>query len=176
MLQDKQSEYIEIGGVLKAIGLDGLCSVELYGNTLSDADLPFNLFIGKDLQNLRDAVVCKLEQRNKTVVCLFQDVNDRDAAEALRGLSMYIQQERLPSLDENKFYHFELQGMMVFAQSGEQLGVVESVFNYPSTEALEVRLTDRSMVTVPFLPDCIVQVDKKDKRIVINKGFLEEII
>jgi 16S rRNA processing protein RimM len=176
MFQEKQSGFIEIGRVLKVVGLEGLCSVELYGNTLMNVGLPCQVFLGKDLQNLTSAVIEELTQRNKFIICQFQNVSDRDAAEAIKGLSIFIEQDQLPELDSGEYYHFDLQGLTVYSETGEHLGIVENVSNYPSTDALEVRLNDSSLVVIPFLPDSIIRVDTDRKQIVINKDFLTELL
>jgi 16S rRNA processing protein RimM len=176
MGQDDTTELIGIGTILKAVGLDGLCSIEVFGNTLIDVACPFSVHLGHTPENVTDAVIESVESRNKTVVCYFKGVNDRTAAESLRGLNIYITQDRLPTLGNDEYYHFELEGMSVLYENGEQVGVVEAVFNYPSTDALEVRLTDLSRITLPLIPDCVVRVDKKSKSIIIKKEFLEEFL
>lgn len=177
MTQDENAALVGIGKILKAVGLDGLCSIEVYGNTLIECATPFSVHLGKTTDNVSDAVIEDIEQRNKTFVCSFKGINDRTAAEALRDLNIYITQDRLPVLGNDEYYHFELEGMDVrYDDNGEQVGVVEAVFNYPSTDALEVRLNDSSKVTLPLIPDCVIRVNKKDRTVFVNKEFLEELL
>lgn len=176
MIEENQSEFIEIGRVLKAVGLDGLCSIELYGNTLVNAELPYEIFLGANPQSSRKCIITFLEQRNKLVVCQFEGVTDRDGAEALRDLGIFINSRFLPELERDEYYHFELKGMEVYSEDGEHLGVVEEVHNYPSSDALDVRMNDRSLVMVPFRDECIIRVERKSRRIIINKEFLSELL
>jgi 16S rRNA processing protein RimM len=176
MVDKNQSEFIEIGRVLKAVGLNGLCSIELYGNTLADAEFPFTVLLGTDPGNANRCVIEYLEQRNKFFVCQFQGIEDRDGVEALRNLSVFIEQQHLPELQHDEFYHFELKGMEIFSENNELLGVVEEVHNFPSTDALEVRLNDRSLVMMPFRAGSVIRVERKGRRIIVNKEFLEELL
>ncbi|HEX2956197.1 MAG TPA: ribosome maturation factor RimM [Chitinispirillaceae bacterium] len=177
MVQGENSGLIGIGTILKTVGLGGLCSLEVFGDTLIRSGLPLSVHLGRTTTDVVDATVESLELRNKTVVCTFKGVNDRDAAEALRGLNIYIAQDRLPVLGSDEYYHFELEGMGVYYENGEQVGIVDAVHNYPSTDALDVRLKkDSSMATLPLIPDCVVRVDKKDRKIFVKKDFLDELL
>lgn len=176
MVQGENNGLIGIGTILKAVGLDGLCSVEVFGDTLIRSGLPLSVHLGRTTSDVVDATVESLELRNKTVVCTFKGVNDCDAVEPLRGLNIYIAQDRLPTLGGDEYYHFELEGMGVYYENGEQIGIVDAVHNYPSTDALDVRLNDSSMATLPLIPDCVVRVDKKGKKIFVKKDFLDELL
>lgn len=176
MAQGENAALIGIGKVLKAVGLDGLCSVEVFGNTLIECATPFSVHIGQTTEDVFDAVIENIELRNKSAICSFKGVNDRTSAESLRELNIYITEDRLPALGNDEYYHFELEGMDVRYENGERVGIVEAVYNYPSTDALEVRLNDASRVTLPIIPDCVIRIDKKDRTVFIKKEFLEELL
>jgi hypothetical protein len=47
MTQDEYAALVGIGRVLKAVGLEGLCSIEVFGNTLIDCATPFSVQLGE---------------------------------------------------------------------------------------------------------------------------------
>jgi 16S rRNA processing protein RimM len=50
------------------------------------------------------------------VVAKLRGVNDRDAAEALNGVELYVSRDQLPAPDgEDEFYHADLIGLEAFA-------------------------------------------------------------
>ena len=49
-------------------------------------------------------------------------VDTRDAAEALRGVTLYVVRESLPEPDDGEFYHADLLGMLVKGQDGVPAG------------------------------------------------------
>ena len=57
-------------------------------------------------------------------------VDTRDAAEALRGLTLYVVRDSLPDLDDGEFYHADLLGMMVRGQNGAQLGSLAAIHDF----------------------------------------------
>jgi hypothetical protein len=61
--------------------------------------------------------------------------------------------------------------MDVRMKMGKLAGTVQAVYNYPSTDALEVRLIDSVRVTLPLIPDCVIRVDKKARSVFVRKIF-----
>jgi 16S rRNA processing protein RimM len=74
-------------------------------------------------------------------VATLSGIGDRDAAEKLANLKLYVPRERLPALIEtDEFYHADLIGLAVFNKAGEQLGTVLAVHNFGAGDLIEVRL------------------------------------
>ncbi|MEO8115987.1 MAG: ribosome maturation factor RimM, partial [Phenylobacterium sp.] len=61
------------------------------------------------------------------LVARAREVETREQAEALRGLSLYIPRDRLPPPEEDEFYLADLIGLAVETAEGEALGTVRSV-------------------------------------------------
>ena len=86
-------------------------------------------------------------------------VTDRDAAEALRGQSLYVPRERLPATDEDEFYHEDLVGLMARDGAGRELGRVVAVQNYGAGDILEIDLGQGRSELVPFTRAAVPAVD-----------------
>lgn len=78
---------------------------------------------------------------NKTVlVARLKGVSDRNAAEALNGVSLYIARENLPETeDEDDFYHADLIGLDARLESGVSIGEVMALHNYGAGDLIEIR-------------------------------------
>lgn len=115
-----------------------------------------------------------------------EDVDDRRAAEALRGRELTVELAEAPELEEGEWWAQELAGCEVV--DGERLvGTVIGLMELPSCEALEVRLVDSEadgqdkpvgssagQLLVPMVSDAIRHVDSKQRRIDVNMAFLGE--
>jgi 16S rRNA processing protein RimM len=98
-----------------------------------------------------------------------QGVNDRTAAEALRGVHLHVDRDRLPPPeDEEEFYHADLIGLSVFRPDGSDIGAVVALHNFGGGDMLEVRLPDRRTVMVPFTKALVPVVDVPGGRIVAD--------
>jgi 16S rRNA processing protein RimM len=74
-------------------------------------------------------------------VAALAGIDDRDAAEKLANLKLYVPRERLPALvDTDEFYHADLIGLAVVNKAGDRLGTVLAIHNFGAGDLIEVRL------------------------------------
>jgi 16S rRNA processing protein RimM len=116
-----------------------------------------------------------------------EEVEDRAAAEALRGRELTVELERAPVLEEGEWWAQELAGCEV-VDGDRHVGTVVGLMELPSCEALEVQRVESEIeasqrkpagssggeLLVPMVRDAIRRVDPKRKRIEVNMAFLGE--
>lgn len=110
-------------------------------------------------------------------------IDDRTAAESLRGRELDVDRERAPSLGEGEWWATDLEGCEVI-DGGRQIGVVRALIELPSCEALEVErvagwdpaedLAARGPLLVPMVRDAIRSIDLDTHRIDVDMSFIEE--
>jgi 16S rRNA processing protein RimM len=107
-------------------------------------------------------------------VATLSGIGDRDAAEALANLKLYVPRDRLPALVEtDEFYHADLIGLAVVNKAGEQLGTVLAIHNFGAGDLIEVRLAAGGKTElVPFNEINVPGVDIAAGRIVIEPSAL----
>ncbi len=72
-------------------------------------------------------------------VVKFSGVADRNAAELLKNLKLYVPRARLPEPQEpDEFYHADLIGLAVVDRAGEKLGTVVAVHNFGAGDLIEM--------------------------------------
>jgi 16S rRNA processing protein RimM len=104
----------------------------------------------------------------KGVVARLAGVRDRNAAEALKGVNLYVPRDRLPPAADGEFYHADLIGLAAVDAQGVRIGEVVAVQNYGAGDLLEVRLAGRNKTElVPFSDAFVSEVDLAAKRAVI---------
>ncbi len=101
------------------------------------------------------------------VIAKVKGVADRDAAEALKGLELYVERKALPEA-QGAYYHADLIGMAAELATGEALGEVSAVHNFGGGDMIEVRRGDGRSELVPFTAGAVATVDVAAGRIVIN--------
>ena len=73
------------------------------------------------------------------IVARVEGVSDKDAADALRGLRLYVSREALPAVeDEDDFYQADLIGLAAEDPAGVPLGRVKAVHDFGAGDVLEV--------------------------------------
>lgn len=96
-------------------------------------------------------------------------ITSKEAADALRGTSLYVRRDRLPSLPDDEFYHADLIGLSAYDTGGELLGKVSAVYNHGAGDIIEISPTGhKSALLLPFTTAIVPNVDLAAGRIVVN--------
>lgn len=101
------------------------------------------------------------------IVARIEGVDSREAAEALRGLDLYVPRDRLPPPEPEEFYHEDLVGLEAVDREGRPQGRVVGVQNYGAGDLLELRTADGGSVFVPFTHESVPEVDLGAGRVVV---------
>lgn len=116
-------------------------------------------------------------QAKGVVIAALKGVDDRNAAEALKGTELYVDRARLPAPDdEDTFYHADLVGLAAEDENGKPVGQVAAVFDHGAGDVLDIRLADGKLITVPFTKAVVPVVDLAAKRIVVAmpEGLIDD--
>ena len=102
-------------------------------------------------------------------------VETREQAEALKGVRLYVDRGRLPSLPDDEFYHADLLGLVVQDTGGAVIGKVTAVLNHGAGDLLEVARPGKPSALLPFTRAVVPTVDLAAGRIVADppEGLLE---
>ena len=109
----------------------------------------------------------RLRPAGDMLVVKFRGIDDRDAAEALNGIELYIDRDRLPAAEEDEFYHADLIGLAAFDASGQPLGTIVAVQNFGAGDILEVAPSRGQSLLVPFTRAAVPLVDVAAGRVVV---------
>jgi 16S rRNA processing protein RimM len=99
----------------------------------------------------------------------FEGVDDRNAAEALRGVLLIaeIDPEDRPE-DPDEYYDHQLVDLDVVTADGQEVGRIAEVLHLPYQDLLNVRRPDGSEVLVPFVSEIVPEIDLTEQRAVIT--------
>lgn len=169
--------WIAIGKIVRAIGLDGRCGILAFGNGFASLEPPCSVRLAREGETGRDARIERIGGHPGGFQCHFEGVADRTAAELLRGLLVYVGEESLPALAENEFYQHDLKEMLVLGDTdGALLGRVLDVHEMPSMVTIEVLLEKGGSVMLPFTAQAVERVDAAARRIIVRESFVEELL
>lgn len=96
-------------------------------------------------------------------------IDTREQADALRGIRLMADRDRLPGLPDDEYYHADLIGLTVLDTGGKVLGTVRSVQNHGATDLLEVAAPQGGeTVLLPFTLEAVPTVDLTAGRIIAD--------
>lgn len=109
------------------------------------------------------------------VLLKLENVDSREAAEALRGALLYAPAEAAGDLARNEFSWRDLTGFAVIEENGDRIGTVEDVLAFPGQEMLVIARNERPSAMVPAVPEFVAAVDPEAKRMTLRtiEGLLD---
>ena len=99
----------------------------------------------------------------------FRGVADRDAADVLRDMKLYVDRNRLPAVEEEEFYHTDLVGLVAVTTTGDLFGDVVGIHNYGAGDIIELKIAGSGeTVMLSFDQKTFPAVDIAGGRIVVD--------
>jgi len=119
-----------------------------------------------------------LRQAKDHLVAKIAGIDNRDAAEALTNLRLYVPRERLPeNEDPETYYHADLIGLAVVTTDGSEIGILVAIHNFGAGDILEVRpKAGGPTIMLPFTDAVVPEIDLEVGRMVVNppEGALQQ--
>ena len=157
-------DRIALAAVAGAHGIQGEVRLKLFTDSAENLARHAQLFVGGFERRL-----LKVRGDNKGAVARFEGVDDRTAAEGLRGSLVEIDRTALPPLEVDEYYHADLAGVPCVDGDGKPLGSVVAVENFGAGDLLEIEGEGGRRSLIPFRPGI---ADLIDGRFVLNPDFL----
>ncbi|WP_242498441.1 ribosome maturation factor RimM [Nocardioides ganghwensis] len=112
--------------------------------------------------------VARARWHQSTLLVTFEELADRNAAEAARGTVLYatIGHDESPD-DPDEYYDHQLVGLDVVDLDGTALGTVKALVHGSAQDLLTVRTPDGRDALVPFVTALVPEVDLVAGRVVV---------
>ena len=153
---------IALAAVAGAHGVKGEVRLKLFSDSVEGLSRHKKLYVGGAERRLLSV------RPGKNPVARFEGVDDRSAAEALRGSLVEIDRSALPPLEDGEYYHADIIGLPCEDRDGNAIGTVVGVENYGAGDLLEVELDGGKRSLIPFKPGI---ADLADGRIILDPEF-----
>lgn len=167
------TKKILIAKVTSVFGIKGELKLIIYSDNPQNIE-KYSLFNAAGAQ-----VKIKITNKNKTVIgtssgnpiviVKIDGVNDRNAAELLRGCEFFADREEFADLDENEFYYSDLVGLDVIDMESKKIGKVLNVLDLGAGGIIEIKFdqtdTKNSLEKIdnfPFKNEFFPEVNLKE--------------
>jgi len=110
------------------------------------------------------------------IIARLSGVEDRNQAEALRGLRLYLPRSALPQTEDEEYYHADLIGLEAVLGDGTPVGQVRAIHDFGAGDTLELARPGAPPVMVPFTRAVVPSVELGAGRLVLDPppGLLDE--
>lgn len=165
--------HLIIGEVLKPQGVRGEVKVRpITCDPGRFADTDFVFLKRKDQFERRNVRVTRIA--DDAIYLFFEGVDDRNAAELLRGEMLYIDREHAVALDDDEEFICDLIGCEGVDTDGRSLGKITEVMQ-PGGNDVYVFNGPLGEVLVPALNRVVLKVDVANKSMLLDAKALSEV-
>jgi 16S rRNA processing protein RimM len=154
-----------VGRITRAHGVKGEVSVLV----LSDVEDRFAPGATVYLEDGRALAVADERPHHGRLLVRFEQVRDRDAAEALAGRNLVVPESASPPLPEGSYWDHQLIGADVVTESGRSLGSIRDVIHTQANDVWSAVDPEGLETLVPAIADVVVSVDVRARRVVVRE-------
>ena len=171
------ADAIEVGRVADAWGIKGWFRVLPYSadpEALFSSKHWFLLPTEKGAQTFSGTAklsIKEAKEHSDSVVATAHGVDDRNAAEALRGARIFISRSSFPTAAQDEYYWVDLIGLDVVNRQDEALGTVKELLSTgPQTVLVIAYQQDGKAMErmIPFVSAYVDDVNLQERRIRVN--------
>lgn len=160
------SELICVGSIAGAFGVKGELRVKSFCANPSDLAKYTPLLTEDGEKSYELSLIGEIKNGFSARIV---GIDTKEAADALRGVSLFARREDLPELPVDEYYYSDLIGFEVADTGGIFIGTVKTVVNHGADDLLEISIPGASdTALVPFTKIFVPTVDMNAKKIVID--------
>lgn len=122
--------------------------------------------------------IAEIKTHADGVVARIEGVDDRNAAEALKGVRIFVPRSAFPATPEGEYYWVDLIGLDVVNREGVHMGIVRDLLTTGPNSVLVLEYTeivDGAQRTtermIPFVSAYVDGVDTSARRIMVDWGI-----
>lgn len=172
----KSEQFIVLGKIVDAYGVKGWVKIHPFADDPLAWQKMSNWWLrpddgraGSDAWRPVGFKQCRIQ--GHALVASLEDVNDRAAAENLRGSLVGAPREALPKTAADEYYWADLIGLAVSNLQGESLGSVAELMETGANDVLLVRDAAGVERLIPFMASSVIEVDLAAGRLVVDWGL-----
>jgi 16S rRNA processing protein RimM len=159
--------FLAIGILRKPHGVEGEMVMELL------TDFPERISKEKKVYLGEGYVISTIRTvRNSSVGLLvhLENIENREEAQKLRNIVMYVRSDEIPNLPLGGFYHYQVIGLAVYKADKIRLGIIVDIISTGSNDVYVIKPDDENVkeILLPAITSVILEIDLEKGIMVVN--------
>ena len=166
-----RDDLILVGRVVGAHGIRGFLRVHAYAESLSVYEAGEGIRVAFPDGSVRTMTVQWMRPHGRGLLMALEAVTDRGQAENLIGSELFVDQSRLPTLEEDTYYWFDLVGLSVYDTTGALLGLLDEIIPTPGNDIYVVKGKQYGQpgeMLIPAIGDVVLKIDLDNKTMIVD--------
>lgn len=163
-----------IGKCVKPHGLKGEIGVKPITDFPERFEQTEVVFAHQQKDPVKRLEIETVRNRSGGFLLRFKGIDSKEKAQALRGFFLAVPDDELVELEEDEFWHWELEGLSAFSPDGQQIGILKEVIESPAHDLYVVEATDGKTHLIPAVYEYVPEIDIDNNRIVVIPPEMEE--
>ena len=161
---DIPDDTVVVGRVIRSHGLDGSLRIQL----LSDNPARFQAGGALTVTGRTHTVASCHHLPGGHALLRLEGLNDPYAARRLSGEWLIAPTESEPQLPEGEYYHYQLVGLTVITDQGENLGTIQEVLETGSNDVYVVKSESGGEILLPAISQVVRRIDLASGKMLVH--------
>lgn len=165
---------VTIGKCAKPHGLKGEIRVKAITDFPERFEQTEKVFAHQQKDPVRPLEIESVRENHGGYLIKFAGVDSIVEAEKLRGFFLSVPDDELVELEEDEYWHWELEGLQAVNPAGEAIGVLKEVVQSPAHDLYLIEAADGQVHWVPAVLQYVPDINIETGRVTIILPEMDE--
>lgn len=159
-------DVVIVGSIGSPYGVRGWVHIKSFTEP-ADNLMHYEPWLAKSQGRWQTRHPTQIKRHGAGLVAAFSGVSDRNQAMTLTGTNLAVVREALPEPEADEYYWRDLQGLVVFDQSGARLGKIVRLMDI-GAHVVMVVTGEGPEILIPFVAQHVSRVDLAEGRVDVD--------
>ena len=174
IIKDSTEKLLLVGKVIKPHGFKGLIRVWSYARTIDSFLHSGTVFFKLENQQPVEYRITEVRPHKNIFIMSIEGINTFETADSLRDADILVDKDHLARNSDDEYFWFELIGLKVYLDTGENLGTIKEIIPTGSNDVYVVKQNDSEFL-IPAIYEVVkkIDLDKGEMIITAIDGLLD---
>ena len=170
-------KYLEVGKIINTHGVKGELKIAPMTDDPRRFDILKSVFVSPEVtDDMKEYKIQWVKYLNNSVIIKFEEIDDMDTAEKFKGQALIIDRKDAVKLPKNSYFICDLIGLIVYDESGKELGVLKDVLQTGSNDVYVVKGENKKEILIPAIKSVVKEISLENRKAVVNlpQGLVDD--
>jgi 16S rRNA processing protein RimM len=162
------TKYLEIGQIVNTFGIKGMVKVKPFTDDVNKRFDNLKKVYIENKKSKKEYEIEEVKYHKNMVLIKFKGIENPEEANLLRESYLLVDRSSQKPLEKETYYIVDMIGLEVYTDEGENLGILEDIFNTGSNDIYVVKNEQGKQILLPAIGEVIQNIDMENKRIIVH--------